>query len=755
MQQRHIQIEVKGVVQGVGFRPFVYGLAKEHGLTGWVYNNGAGVSIAAQGEVVSVDAFIGGLRLKAPPLAQITAVEVSDHSLAQYGDFVIRESNGQAIGVRLLPPDIATCEDCCRELSDFSDRRFGYPFINCTNCGPRFTIIKDLPYDRPHTTMKRFPMCPDCQREYDDPANRRFHAQPNACHLCGPAYRLLDRKGVEMPGNAVEQAKLLLQQGCIIAVKGIGGYHLACDARNAVAVAQLRERKMRKDKPFAVLVHALASVQACCEVSEREKVLLRSTSRPIVLLRKSDRYDLNPEVAPKNPYVGVMLPYAPLHYLLCDENLTLVMTSGNHSDEPIAYQNGDAFERLGEIADYFLLHNRDIVRSCDDSVMRVFEDEPMFLRRSRGYAPLPIILGEALPPLLAVGAEQKNVFALTKEHHVFLSHHIGDLENLATLEAFTQGVNQLQRMLDVDPRFIAHDLHPEYLSTKFAKEKEMPLLGIQHHHAHIAGVMAEYGLKDPVIGVAFDGTGYGEDGHLWGGEFLVTGIKTYRRMAHLEYMPLLGGTAAIKQPWRIAYGYLRQLFTEHTDPPFELLHAIKPEQKSLLDAMFASRLNTPLTSSVGRLFDAVAATLNLRNVVSYEGQAAVELELLAANSTTDTAYSFPIDQAADRYIVRLRPLFESILTDLQVNRDVADMAASFHTGLAEMVADVVGRISRDTGIKDVALSGGVFQNYRLLTQVVWKLRNKDFRVYIHRLVPPNDGGIALGQAYIAAARLRE
>lgn len=754
MQERHIIIEVSGIVQGVGFRPFVYNIAVGYNLKGWVYNHGEGVSIAVQGPSLAIDCFLESLQQKAPPLAKILTVSYKELPLTDYVEFVIRSSAGYAAGIRMIPPDIAVCEDCRDELFNPADRRFGYPFINCTNCGPRFTIIEDLPYDRPTTAMKHFTMCPDCQAEYDNPTNRRFHAQPNACSRCGPAYRLLRKDQQAVPGDALEQARNLLQQGAILAVKGLGGYHLACDARNEAAVQQLRRRKAREDKPFAVMVSSIRVLEKLCRLSLAESNLLREVTRPIVLLEKAEGFDLADSIAPNNAYLGAMLPYAPVHYLLCTDELPLVMTSGNASGDPIFYQDEAAHEELGSIADFYLTHDREILRSCDDSVMRLFDGAPMFLRRSRGYAPLPITMREDCPPMLAVGAEQKNTFALTRGPHVFLSQHIGDLENLETLEAFTRGIEQLRGMLKIDPQFIIHDLHPEYLSTKYAQHSELPLISVQHHHAHIAGVIAEYGLKAPVIGVAFDGTGYGADGHLWGGEFLVVDGRGYRRAGHFEYMPLLGGKTAIKQPWRIAYGYLQQLFGA-VNLPSGTFSEIDMDQSQLLDKMLKNRLNTPFTSSVGRLFDAAAALAGLRREVSYEGQAAVELELAAGKTVCSKGYPFLIEVVDGTYVIRLQLFFEALCQDLRNKQTVANIAGAVHQGLSDVTIAVVSKIARDTGLKDVVLNGGVFQNYRLLSQTVNKLKDMNLRVYIPRLVPLNDGGIALGQVYVAAARIRE
>ncbi|EAX46503.1 (NiFe) hydrogenase maturation protein HypF [Thermosinus carboxydivorans Nor1] len=745
-------VKVTGIVQGVGFRPFVYNLARRHGLAGWVLNDTVGVEIEVEGDSASLDAFLTALRTEAPPLARLATVTVERRPATGAREFVIRHSEGAPGRTALVSPDVATCADCQREMLDPADRRYRYAFINCTNCGPRYTIIKDVPYDRATTTMASFVMCPACQAEYDDPANRRFHAQPNACPVCGPVYRLVDRAGREVAGDVFDAVRALVADGHIVAVKGIGGYHLACDAKNVAAVKALRERKIREDKPFAVMCGSLAAVRRRCQLSPAEEELLTGIVRPIVLLAKSEGYDLADSVAPGNPYLGVMLPYAPVHWLLLGEDDVWVMTSGNTSDEPIAYDDADARERLAGIADYFLVHNRPIYRRADDSVARVVRGQPYLLRRSRGYVPSPLALARPQAPVLACGGELKNTFCLTRDNLAFMSAHIGDLENMATFTAYTDAIAHYQRLCNVQPAVVAYDLHPEYLSTKYALSRPEPKIGIQHHHAHIAAVLAEHGRDDKVIGVAFDGTGYGTDGHLWGGEFLLADCRDFVRAAHCRYLPLPGGAKAIKEPWRLAAWVLYKLYGRAAaglDIPFA--RTLPPEWELVVQAADKG-LNAPLSSGVGRLFDAAAALLGIRNRINYEGQAAVELELAAVGGA---AAPLPYDIKEETpAVLDFYPAFAALTERLARGASVADLAAAFHATVAAATADMVGRISRATGIRTVALSGGVFQNITLLEQIVGMLQQQGLTVLLHRQAPPNDGGLALGQAVIAGERSR-
>ena len=750
---------VTGVVQGVGFRPFVYGLAARLDLKGWVCNTSSGVTIEIEGGPDVVREFQISLTRDAPPLARIEQVTAEDLPPDGFTQFDIRDSQPEPGGFQPVSPDICICDDCLRELFDPADRRYRYPFINCTNCGPRFTIIKDIPYDRPQTTMAPFEMCPDCAREYHDPLDRRFHAQPVACPACGPKVWLeVSRQSPVMGNDAISESIRLLSEGNIAAVKGLGGFHLACDATNEAAVAELRRRKGRVDKPFALMMADVATIEHYCHVSPEERALLESRERPIVLLwrREGMPGPIAPSVAPHQPTLGVMLPYTPLHYLLFAEGtgrpcIALVMTSGNHSEEPIATRNDDALARLASLADAFLLHDRDIHTRTDDSVVRVFEGRELPIRRSRGYAPFPVKLPFNVPCILAVGGELKNTFCVTHDQYAFLSHHIGDMENLETLQSFEEGVAHFESLFRIRPQVIAYDLHPDYLTTRYAgtrAEREgIPAVGVQHHHAHIASCLAENGYvgKRPVIGVAFDGTGYGADGAIWGGEFLVADYERFERAAYLAYVPLPGGDAATRKPARIALSHLLAagIPLERDLPPLSVL---SPIEQRVVERQIATGLNSPPTSSMGRLFDAVASIIGLRQDVNYEGQAAIELEAIADPAETG-AYTFELVQDS----ILPHAVIRAIVEDYRVGVHRAIIAARFHNGVANLIRDVCARLRQQNGLNQVVLSGGVFQNVTLLGKALSVLRSAGFEVFTHRLVPPNDGGIALGQAMIANA----
>lgn len=670
-----------------------------------------------------------------------------------------------------ISPDVAVCDDCLRELFDPNDRRYRYPFINCTNCGPRFTIIQDIPYDRPFTTMAGFKLCPDCEREYKDPTNRQFHAQPVACPVCGPKIwlEIKDDRGKKDGDEAIVEVQRLLTEGQIAAIKGLGGFHLACDATNANAVNELRARKMRVDKPFALMMPDLEIIEQHCFVSEEEKALLISPARPIVLLKKKLKSTIVEEASPKQDWLGVMLPYTPLHYLLFTNSLftALVMTSGNLSEEPIATDNAEARERLSKLADAFLMHDRDIHIRCDDSVVRVMSNQitrnaensvlvtrPSIypIRRSRGYSPFPVKLPFQVPPLLATGSELKNTFCITNGNYAFLSHHIGDMENYETLKSYEQGLEHFERLFRVKPAVIAHDMHPNYLATRYALERaeheNLPTIPVQHHHAHVAACMAEHGLTEPVIGVSFDGTGYGDDGAIWGGEFLVADAKSYQRAAQLEYFPLPGGDASIKKPARTALALLWSLGLEWDEHLASVLEFCAEDQATLR-VQLEKKINTPQTSSMGRLFDAVSALAGVRQKVNYEGQAAIEFEAMADLAEAGQ-YVFGVKSGQ----VRVRSVVEALIKDVMAGIPTSKISARFHNGLAEAVRGTVQKISRETSLRSVVLSGGVWQNMTLLRKTI-ALMNKDgFEIYIHREVPTNDGGLSLGQAYIAASRLR-
>jgi len=789
-------IAVTGVVQGVGFRPFVYTLATRLALHGWVYNHSSGVDIAIEGPEDAAARFIAALRDETPPLAHITGITTRTVAPNGYERFEIRHSEQQEGQYQLISPDVATCPDCLRELFDPRDRRYRYPFINCTNCGPRFTIIDAIPYDRPNTTMRVFPLCDACRAEYEDPANRRFHAQPNACPVCGPHVWLEENERMGESANdelritnhetALVRANELLLDGKIVAIKGLGGFHLACDATNAEAVRMLRERKRRPHKPFAIMVATLDDARALCDVPPEAEALLASPQAPIVLLdRLSQR--VADDVAPNHHTLGVMLPSTPLHHILLrDVDRPLVMTSGNLSEEPIAMDNAEALERLAPLADAFLLHNRDIHARYDDSVVqmangriselanhesRITNHEAsiqlpvsgiqhpvssfQFLRRARGYAPFPVQLPFALPQTFAAGPLLKNTFTLTRDANAFVSQHIGDMENLETLEHYEAALATYTRLFRIEPEVVVCDAHPDYMTTRFAeayaRERGLPApRRVQHHRAHIAACLADNGYpRDgaPVIGVALDGTGYGDDNAIWGGEWFVGGYDGLERAAHLEYLPLPGGDAAIRNPWRVAVAYLHTLLGPEAFPA----GVFCPSDALLVRQQVTHNINTPPTSSMGRLFDAVSALLDVRQVTTYEAQAAIELEQIAAPvwQVGDTHYNFDIEATGNMQIVRVAALFEGLLGDIERGIPTPEIALRFHVTVARMIVVVCERLRAATGITTVALSGGVFQNRLLLRRSVPLLENAGFDVLLHRHVPCNDGGVSLGQAVLA------
>ncbi len=786
------QIHVRGIVQGVGFRPFIFALAERYALAGWVRNTSAGVDIEVDGAAEALDAFVQAISAEAPPLAQIDGITAVAIPPRGYTTFEIVHSEAISGAFQPISPDVCICDDCLRELFDPNDRRYLYPFINCTNCGPRFTIIQDIPYDRPLTTMAPFAMCPDCRREYEDPRDRRFHAQPVACPACGPTvwldlgFGISDlgdgrQSEIRNPKSAIETAQRLLAEGKIVAIKGLGGFHLACDALNATAVATLRARKLRRDKPFALMMPDLETVEKHCFVNDAERELLLSRARPIVILQKRPNSPIVPECAPGQNSLGVMLPYTPLHYLLFHQSEIrnpkseiLVMTSGNLSEEPIAYRNEEARERLASLADAFLLHNRDIHMRCDDSVMRSVacgvqsaESTPhsalraphllLPLRRSRGYAPFPVRLPWDVPPMLATGAELKNTFCLSNGRYAFLSHHIGDMENFETRQSFEEGVAHFEKLFRVKPELIAYDLHPNYLASRYALERAeregITAVGVQHHHAHIAAVMAENGHPGdrPVIGVSFDGTGYGDDGAIWGGEFLIADYAGYERPYHLVYTPLPGGDLAVREPWRLALAWLRHLNAEcgAWNAEFESALRIPHSALQIVWQQMERGINAPPTSSMGRLFDAVAALVGIRHTVNYEAQAAIELEALVDPTETD-AYPFTIHHS--QFTIDPSPLIHTLLSDLHQNTPLPTIAARFHNGVAQMTLDVCRELRKRTGINEVALSGGVWQNVALLQKMVQLLQQEQFTLLLHSQTPPNDGGLALGQTAVAFAK---
>jgi hydrogenase maturation protein HypF len=758
-------VRVEGVVQGVGFRPFVYGLATSLGLSGLVGNDVDGVFAEIEGDAEAVARFLVLVEQQAPPLARIERITTADMIPIGAAGFVIAASQPGGERRALVSADSATCADCLRELADPRDRRYRYPFINCTNCGPRFTIVRDVPYDRPLTTMSSFDMCAQCAAEYHDPADRRFHAQPVCCPACGPRLALSDPAGYQPPAWAADPigaAAGLMLAGQVVAVKGLGGYHLAVDAGNELAAAALRARKHREDKPFAVMVGSLAAARELCDLDAIAEQLLTSSPRPIVLApRRPESADrVAASVAPGNNHLGLMLPYTALHHLLLGRvGRPIVATSGNTSDEPIAYRDADALSRLAGIADAFLLHDRAIHIRTDDSVVRSVRGRPAVLRRSRGYVPEPLRLAHAcLRPVLACGAELKSTFCLAKGDRAFVSHHIGDLENAETLLSFTSGIEHFRRLFDIEPELVAHDLHPDYLSTKYAADLAgVELLGVQHHHAHIASCLADNDADGPVIGVAFDGTGYGPDGTIWGGEFLLADLAGYERAGCLESVPMPGGVAAIRQPWRMAAAYLAAAFPDAL--PTNLKVRQRNEQAwGPVTAMAERGINSPLTSSAGRLFDAAAALLGIRDAISYEGQAAIELEQLAgtaqpASTAQRSGYEAEVT-SGDLVCIRGADLIRAMTGDLAAGVDRTVIASRFHNGVAAATVTACRVLRERHGLQTVALSGGVFQNVLLTAQVADQLAAAGFTVLTHSRVPCNDGGISLGQAAVAAARDR-
>ncbi len=758
--ERRVAIEISGIVQGVGFRPYVYRLATEHQLAGYVTNTAAGVSIEVQGPAEAVDDFVLRLPREIPPLARVTSCAVRELAVNRDTEFRIIPSRAGEQMRTLISPDVTICADCLREILDPQDRRYRYPFINCTNCGPRYTIVRDVPYDRPRTSMSAFRMCPACQAEYDDPANRRFHAQPNACWQCGPLLELCNCSGerleVEDPVRATIEH---LRAGAVVAIKGLGGFHLAVDATNAAAVERLRCNKRRVEKPFAVMAPDVAAIASYCELDNPSRALLESVQRPIVLLPKRAPSPIAEAVAPYNRYLGVFLPYTPLHYLLFTEGRfpALVMTSGNLSEEPIAIGNDEAVRRLGPLTDYLLVHNRDILLRCDDSVARVAEGQARQMRRSRGFVPVPVFLREELPPVLAVGGELKNTVCVTKGNHAFLSQHIGDLENLEAYHFFEEVVEHVQRVLEVKPEVVAYDLHPDYFSTRWALgQKGVRTVGVQHHHGHVAACMAENKLQGRVIGFALDGTGYGTDAKIWGGEVLVADYFDFRRAAHFAYLPLPGGAVAIREPWRMAISYLVQHFgREFLEYRIPMLDRIDRRHIELVLRMIERGVNSPLTSSCGRLFDAVAALIGVRQQVNYEAQAAIELEMAIGAQPSPQEPPYPFELQCDRepWIIGTQPLFEALLRDQRAGLDAAVISQRFHDGLVELFATVARRLRAREQLNRVCLSGGTFQNLYLFEHLVARLRRDEFEVFTHAEVPAGDGGLSLGQALIAAHRV--
>jgi hydrogenase maturation protein HypF len=736
MAERRVRARVRGVVQGVGFRPHVFRLASSHGLGGFVRNDTGGVLVEVEGPDESIDGFLARIGTDAPPLVSIDSIETVD--VRPRGDRRFAIAGSELRGAVDVPvsPDVATCDECLAELFDRTDRRYRYPFINCTNCGPRFTIVTGIPYDRVSTTMAGFAMCSDCRVEYEDPADRRFHAEPIACPDCGPQLRLVDRSGAELRDDAA----MLLHAGCVVAVKGIGGYHLACLATEERAVATLRARKHREDKPFALMVRSLADARRCIDLTIGDEEALTSPARPIVVAPRSPDVDVAPSVAPHTPELGVMLPYSPVHHLLMAAvDGPLVMTSGNRSDEPIAYRDDDALERLGTVADAFLVHDRPIHVRTDDSVVR----GRIVMRRSRGHVPAAIRLPVAARrPILAMGADLKSAFCLARGSAAWVSHHIGDLGDAGALTSLREAIAHFERVFGLSPEVVAHDLHPGYHSTAVAMEHDLELIPVQHHHAHLAACLAEHGETGPAVGVIYDGTGYGADGTIWGGEILVGDLCGFERAGHLAPVRMPGGEAAIREPWRMACAWL-----DTDEPPSWLEHA----EWSAVTRIARSALASPITTSVGRLLDAVAAICGVRTRVTYEGQAAIELEA-ACDQEEAGATPFGLSEVDGRVVLDPAPAIASIVDALRGGEATGSVAARFHNGLADTTATACVAIARRYDLELVALSGGVFQNRLLLERTFERVEQMGLRVLVPRRLPPNDGGVAFGQAAIAAAR---
>jgi hydrogenase maturation protein HypF len=760
-------LAVRGVVQGVGFRPFVFRLASEENLSGFIGNSTGGVTIEIEGPSARVEAFRRRLEAEAPPLSRIDSVMVREVPPKGEKGFRIIASEVSGHVSTGIPADAATCADCLRELLDPNDRRYRYPFLNCTNCGPRYTITRRIPYDRPQTSMAPFTMCPACQAEYDDPTNRRFHAQPNACPVCGPRVWLVGTDGVEIPSaDPVTAAINRLMDGEIVAIKGIGGFHLAVDATNETAVIRLRERKHRYGKPLAVMVRDLDAARGICELTGEEEALLQTPARPIVLARRCAGCGIAGSVAPGIPWLGVFLPYAPLQHLLfaLRQVKALVMTSANLSEEPIAIDNDEALARLRHIADAFLMHDREILQRCDDSVMALVDGAPQLIRRARGFVPLGVPLPFDSPPLLAVGGHLKNVFALARGRFAYQSQHLGDLENVTGLDFFREALEHLMQTFEIEPEAVAHDLHPGYLSTSWAKEwaaeRNLPLIAVQHHHAHIAACMAEHSLEGPVIGLSLDGTGYGTDGRIWGGEVLIVRLDGFERFAHLDYVPMPGGEAAIKEPWRMALGALHAAgFDVESEQMLALLGAERNEAH-VLKRMIERKINSPMTSSLGRLFDAVGAVVQGRRAMDYEAQAAIELEGIAVSERDRFEQGDYVPElheadegSACEAVIRTGKMWKAVLADLWRGVPASHISARFHAGVAEGFINAAANARIDTSINVVALSGGCLHNRRLARLLRTGLEEEGFQVLQHRNVSPGDGGLSYGQTVVAVARL--
>lgn len=773
MSQRRIFITVEGIVQGVGFRPFVYNLALSMGLKGWVNNNSQGVFIDLEGEEENLSSFLHELRFNPPPLARIEKINTESKPLANFSSFDIKESEQQEKKITLISPDIATCKDCIADIKDPENRRYLYPFTNCTNCGPRFSIIKTIPYDRDKTTMSKFEMCPSCNSEYANPLDRRFHAQPNACDSCGPHLYLTDKFGkLLLPADntnveaAYTNAEALasnkiseeilnltrkkLKEGAIFAIKGLTGFHLVCDAENETAVRLLRERKQRPHKPFAVMMDSMNTIKKFCEVNNWEENLLTGIRKPIVLLKKREDYKLPQSIAPGQDSLGVMLPYTPLHEILFSGDIRiLIMTSANIHGLPLEFKNEEAIHHLGHIVDYFLMHDRDIHIPVDDSVAKVLLDKERLIRRARGYAPEPMNF-KGVRPILACGSNMKNTFCIAKEDFLFLSQHNGDLENIETFEHYKRNIDHFKSIFSFEPEYVAADMHPDYFSTRYALDTGLPIIHVQHHHAHIVGCMAENSVKHKVIGLSFDGTGYGTDGKVWGGEFLICDFKHFQRAGHLAYIKMHGGEKSILEPWRMAVSYLYE--SQALD--MAIIRQMYGTEAETVIKMLEKNINCIETSSMGRLFDAVSSILGICNKVSFEGQASMELEAVIEDSSTEDFYPYIIEDKTEDIILNPSPIIRGLMEDRLKNIPISTISRRFHNSIIRASVDTCKIIRNSTTISEVALSGGVFQNSYLLKNMVTSLIRENFTVYTHSTIPSNDGGVSIGQIIIANESLK-
>jgi hydrogenase maturation protein HypF len=752
---KRLFIKVEGIVQGVGFRPFVYNQAALFDLKGWINNNTDGVYIDVEGQEENLDKFIHNLKHKKPFLARIENIIIDEKELINYESFEIRASERKNEKITLISPDIAVCEDCIDDITDSSNKRYKYPFTNCTNCGPRFSIIKAIPYDRDNTTMSKFTMCKECNEEYTNPADRRFHAQPNVCKECGPYLWIEDSRGMKVETEDVlGLVRQKLKDGNIFAIKGIGGFHLICDAKNEVAVKQLRNRKNRPDKAFAVMMKDIENVKKYCHLNIEEERVIAGSRKPIVILEKAASYDLSEYIVPNQKTLGVMLPYTPLHYLLFEDNIeALIMTSANVNGLPLEYKNKSAVENLGNIADYFLLHNRDINLSIDDSVVRVVDNEVRILRRARGYVPEPIKM-ENTKEILACGSNMKNTFCIGKEKFLFLSQYNGNLENIETIEHYENNIEQFKNIFNFTPKYLACDMHPNYASSEYAYSSVLPKIQVQHHHAHIVSCLAENNISRRVIGIVYDGTGYGTDGNIWGGEFLLCDYKKFTRLGHLDYIKMPGGEKAIKEPWRMAVSYIYKMFKAKiwneciTETQMrEILIRLYGKKAVNIISMIEADINCPKTSSIGRFFDAVSSLIGIRDKITYEGQAAIELEAIASHKSLDF-YEYDI-VAEEGYIVKPEKIIADIIKDKLLGEKPSIISDKFHNTIVKFTKDICKQIRKDTEINEIALSGGVFQNSILLKNLINEFKNEGFIVYSNKLIPTNDSGVALGQIVIA------